>query len=384
MPSHMAWAALCALSMLAPTVVAAEPLIYEGRLTDTDGVPAQADVIAFAIYDIADGLDAEPIWRSVESPLLADVDGRFIATIDAGAAGPLDAAHFAGSRWLEVIVDGVPLSPRQRIGTVPRSIAAADAAARQQLPNRPRGLSPLNPASSCSDALASGIERSGVVWVLPPLPDRVDDPLPGFGEPREVYCDQVTLGGGWALIYNSVIGVDTTLFWRIPYAERLGRFGRPSLDSNFYDGLLYLAGHGDEQANEYIDVVEDLRGQAAVAAHGEAHGFLDGLMAFERPAFLEGVERWFIVHFAGGWSSAGRDLDLEDGANCAERYEGVTQHYRDCWVMNLGADARPEIIDGYVGPHVNSGLLSEDLGLAVEEGGGNHSRVRRISRLVRW
>lgn len=381
MPSNMAWAALCALSMLASTVVAAEPLIYEGRLTDSDGAPAQADVIAFAIYDIADGLDAEPIWRSVESPLLADIDGRFIATIDAGEAGPLDAAHFAGSRWLEVIVDGVPLSPRQRIGTVPRSIAAAHAAGRQQPPDQPRGLSPLNPASSCSDALASGIERSGVVWVLPSLPDR-EEPLPGFEEPKEVYCDQVTLGGGWALIYNSVIGVDTTLFWRIPYAERLERFGRPSLDSNFYDGVLYLAGQGDGQANEYIDVVEDVRGKQAVAVHATAHNFLDGLMAFERPVLLGGVERWFVQHYASGWSSVDRDRDMWDEENCAVTYAGATQHYGDCWVMNLGSDGRPDMADDHAGPHINTVLLRDELGMTIELGG--NSRVRRISRLVRW
>lgn len=361
----------------------AEPLLYEGQLDGEPEVLEAIELVAFALYDAAEG--GELVWQGAATGLNLSEEGEFTAWIGEGEIGPLSAEHFGGPRWLEVQVDGASLSERQRIGAVPVALLSATSAVEAhgeppRVEDSRRGLSPHRPATSCSDALESGIERSGVVWVVPPLPPR-EPPLAGVGEPREVYCDQVTRGGGWALIHNSVMGVDTTRFWRIPYDERLGRFGRASLDSNFYDGMLYLAGHGDDAPNEYLDVVEDVRGKSVVAVHAEAHAFLEGLMAFERPALLDGERRLFNSHINGGWSSADRDHDQGEDVNCSRRYQDVTQHYSNCWRMNLGADADNDHADGMVGPHMSSGI-ARDLGLMTDDTG--YTRLRRLSRFVRW
>lgn len=376
MPSPKTWAALVCAALCAPSTAAADPLLYAGQLTGDALGDIDDPTIAFALFAVESGGD--PVWQGQRQPLALDADGRFTAWLEDGELAPLSPAHVAQARWLEVQIDGHPLEPRQPIGAVPRALSAG-------LVDAPRGVSRERPATSCSDALESGVDRSGVVWVVPPLPDRAP-PLEGAGEPREIYCDQVTQGGGWALIYNSMLGVDTTWFWRIPHEERLGRFGHPTLTSNFYDGLLYLAGHGGNgEPREYLDVVEDLRGQSAIAVHAEAHAFHDERMAFERPRLLDGNEAWFNVHVAAGWSAAGWDGDQERGANCAERYQGVTQHYRDCWIMNLGADAGADTdeayADGRVGPHIHR-AIAQALGLAAD--GSHYTRVRRISRFVRW
>ena len=63
----------------------------------------------------------------------------------------------------------------------------------------------------------------------------------------------------------------------------------------------------------------------------------------------------------------------------------MTQHYRCCFVYNLGADGDGDHIDGRLGPHAATGLLGQ-LGLSrdVSEISGSYSKVKRITRYVRW
>jgi hypothetical protein len=217
---------------------------------------------------------------------------------------------------------------------------------------------------------------SGVYWVINPT--SADSSKAGW--PVRVYCDQDINGGGWALVYNSVLGAATLDFWNIPFAQRLERRGRPSLDSNFYDGSLYQTG-----SVTYMDVIEDVRGKTAIAFVARSAGIHYFTMLMSNPTLVSGNSALFSSQFAAGWSAPDYDGDTEPGeTNCATYFSNVTQHYSNCWRYNLGSDADNsggDFADQRLGPHVlNSSLVA--LGLSGD--GSGHSRVRAIRRYVSW
>ncbi len=226
------------------------------------------------------------------------------------------------------------------------------------------GLTMDNPAASCAAARDAGLTRSGPTWLM-------------LGsEVVEVYCEQELDGGGWALLYNSLLGTNTLQFWRIPYGNRLERRGRPSINSNFYDGSLYeIAATGD-----LMDVFEDRRGVERIAVRADMSAF-DPVRMRISATFVSGSMGVFNSQVNAGWSSFDRDDDTSPTTNCSTAYASVTQHYSACWSYNLGADANSPVSDSSVGPHVNSTTLAE---LSLDSDGSSHSRVRRISRFVRW
>ena len=68
----------------------------------------------------------------------------------------------------------------------------------------------------------------------------------------------------------------------------------------------------------------------------------------------------------------------------ASRGVRFTQHYAQCWNMNLGSDADSsggDTTDQGVGPHIGDGIATA-LGLASD--GSKYTRVRRLSRFVKW
>lgn len=224
------------------------------------------------------------------------------------------------------------------------------------------------PAESCAALVDEGNAENGLYWVRPG----------GVGAAFEVYCEQHLAGGGWALLYNSVLtaGV-TTGFWDFGYAERLSRIGTASPDSNFYHGDLYLAG------TEFMDVIVDLNDVTAVAAQVTTTGFDHVTMHFASPTLTSGHAALFAAQFASGWSSNDHDSDTHATVNCATHFSGVAQHYGACWRYNLGSDADEPFLDGGVGPHVHNATLTE-IGLTPQADGGGYSRVKRIARFVRW
>lgn len=238
------------------------------------------------------------------------------------------------------------------------------------------GSSPRTAGSSCRTLYDAGVTLSGVYWVINPSsadPSKV-------GVPARVYCDQETNNGGWALVYNSVIGANTLDFWDIPYAQRLGRRGGASLDSNYYDGALYQT-----TSVTYMDVIEDLQGKSVIALVAAAASINSATMRFNSPVFLSGSTSIFANHFRDGWSA--RDYDGDPlSSSCATLYNNVTQHYGACWAYNLGSDADlsggdNSLTDQRLGPHVHTGVLSS---LGAVGDGSDYSRVRAIRRYVSW
>lgn len=222
-----------------------------------------------------------------------------------------------------------------------------------------------NPAASCAE-LRDADAASGVYWIRHPSLEDVA---------LELYCEQELGGGGWALLYNSVMTEgETTAFFQIVYADRFEEKGDPHPAENYYHGALYLLG------TQYLDVITDLADTTVVAARVDAQGVNEESMAFQLPTLIAGNGSIFGSHYSGGWSSSDRDGDPYE-SNCAAVYCNVSQHYSSCWSYNLGCDVGGD--DGGVGPHVNDGVLTA-IGLAVQPDSGDYSRVKRITRFTRW
>ncbi len=96
---------------------------YQGFLVDAGGVPVDGDVqVLFMIYD--QEIDGSEIWS--EGPMTVPAVGGVINAIF-GQTTPLTPALLAGPRWLEVVVEGEYLAPRERIVSSMFAIEAEDA-----------------------------------------------------------------------------------------------------------------------------------------------------------------------------------------------------------------------------------------------------------------
>ncbi|ATB33210.1 fibrinogen-like YCDxxxxGGGW domain-containing protein [Melittangium boletus] len=230
--------------------------------------------------------------------------------------------------------------------------------------NATPGTTPVTARENCQALQNAGVALSGTYWIQP-----------AGSTPRTAYCDMETQGGGWTLVYNSLLGVNTTEFWNIPHGERFGRRGHPRIETLFYDGSLYPYGR------MYLDVIEDLRGKSVVALLAEASGIDPYSMRFISPRYISGNPYIYGGQFAGGWAAPDFDGDLWPGGSCATNYGYVTQHYAACWGYSLGSDGDANIYDGGVGPHLDSTSASS-IGLFSD--GSQFTRVRRISRFVKW
>lgn len=233
------------------------------------------------------------------------------------------------------------------------------------------GSSAEKAGRDCQDLLNKGVSQSGVYWIDPDGED--------LGAPTQVYCDQITNGGGWALLHNSVGSpTGTTLaFWQIAYANRMTVKGSPNPFNNYYNPALYAEG------KIYMDVVEDLTGKSAVMMTASASGINYSTMALSQPKQLSGSSAIYSSQFAAGWAASDADVDLHAGSNCAASYNNVAQHYHSCWSYNLGSDADNSggtNADNGWGPHVADGVLGS---LSLYGDGSAYSRVNRISRFVK-
>ncbi len=103
---------------------------YQGELRDpTSGepVPDGEYNMTFLIYDLQFG--GTPLWQSSHdstngNPIQIQ-DGIFKVLLGSGTGDPLSASLFNGAdRWLEMVVEGETLEPRQRLASVPYAIVS--------------------------------------------------------------------------------------------------------------------------------------------------------------------------------------------------------------------------------------------------------------------
>ena len=252
-------------------------------------------------------------------------------------------------------------TPTPTTTTTPTPERPSATASEADILNYVYGEVPSATQITCATYLSAGYTTSRTYLVGP------------YGAPESTYCEQQLEGGGWSMVYNSVVSTDGQQFFNIPYADRLGRKGTPALQSNFYDGEMNTRG------TRFLDVVEDKNGTIRVLLVATTTGINTDTMTFQSPAFVSGNRSVYNNQFAGGWASPDHDSDNWIG-NCASYYGSVTQNYGNCWYYNLGADA-DAANDGVKGPHVYVSVLTS-LGLATD--GSYYSGVRRITRYVKW
>ena len=116
---------LMTVLLASPALAQVSPVTtYQGSLMDLAGRPlTRAVPMSFRILGVEEGGD--PVWEEFHGSVDV-VDGLF--TVALGTISPLTAELFGGSEgYLEISVDGEPLSPRQRIGSVPQALVAEQA-----------------------------------------------------------------------------------------------------------------------------------------------------------------------------------------------------------------------------------------------------------------
>lgn len=102
-------------------------LWYQGRLLDANGHPVHGTMtIGFEVFDAA--VNGTSLWNDTRENV-GVVDGLYALPLGAPPGTPFPVSLFDGStRYLEVSVGGVKLSPRQPIGSVPCAFKAQELA----------------------------------------------------------------------------------------------------------------------------------------------------------------------------------------------------------------------------------------------------------------
>ncbi|MFC1889290.1 hypothetical protein ACFL4G_05995, partial [Thermodesulfobacteriota bacterium] len=121
----IALAAVVGLGSMIPVAMADIPqeINYQGYLTDDSGNPIDGGVeMLFAIYD--QETDGSELWS--EGPMTVPVDAGMYNVI-LGETTPLTPTLLDGPCWLEVIVEGEYLVPRERVTSTLFTIEAEEA-----------------------------------------------------------------------------------------------------------------------------------------------------------------------------------------------------------------------------------------------------------------
>ena len=132
---YLALACAALLPLIPAGLSAGAPLkiSFQGRL-DESGVPAEGTkTFVFKLYDAVSG--GTLVWTG-GSQSVALANGVFNATLTAGTPA-LSTAAFTGARYIEITVDGVPLSPRQEMVSAPYALVAQSLAPDAVIPAAP-------------------------------------------------------------------------------------------------------------------------------------------------------------------------------------------------------------------------------------------------------
>jgi hypothetical protein len=118
------WAAAALIGLLAFGVSGDIPkkISYQGRLTDTSGMPLTGDhIVFFALHNAESG--GIMLWSETQT-VTADTNGVFSTIL--GSNTPIQIS-FEDSKWLGITVDGNPLTPRREIVSVASAFNAMNA-----------------------------------------------------------------------------------------------------------------------------------------------------------------------------------------------------------------------------------------------------------------
>ena len=106
-------------------------MTYQGRLTDAVGAPLAGPVdVSFAIHDVLAGGTA--LYTEDHLAVALDENGAFSIQVGTGTSkvGDVNPGLFSGmNRYLEVVVDGEVLAPRQPFASVPYALVAEEVVA---------------------------------------------------------------------------------------------------------------------------------------------------------------------------------------------------------------------------------------------------------------
>ena len=118
------------LFLLAPNTVAApwqgpaaaptstSVINYQGRLFDASGDPINGQVdLAFSLYDQASGGNRQ--WGPETHTRVTVSDGLFSVLLGSRTGNGIPSSALGGNLWLETVVNGETLSPREQLGAVP-------------------------------------------------------------------------------------------------------------------------------------------------------------------------------------------------------------------------------------------------------------------------
>lgn len=98
---------------------------YQGRLNDTNGPVTGSANLTFRIFTAASG--GAQLWQEITNGVPV-TNGLF--TVELGTVTPIIGPVFDGTdRWLELVVNGTPLTNRQKLAPTPYAIRAANAGA---------------------------------------------------------------------------------------------------------------------------------------------------------------------------------------------------------------------------------------------------------------
>jgi len=117
---------------------------FQGRL-DESGQPAEGPkTFVFKLYDASSG--GNLVWTS-QSQSISVSQGIFSAVLSAGTPASLSTAAFSGARYVEMIVDGVILSPRQEMVAAPYALVAQALAPDAVIPSASLGAGSVTDAA---------------------------------------------------------------------------------------------------------------------------------------------------------------------------------------------------------------------------------------------